>query len=477
MFNAVDAPFQKINSVTHTIKSRKQCYKGMSVTRSIRVILGCMALTALCGCAAHQKAAMPQGAERYRRAAIHEVSEEQLKADGRLIDAVALQETDHLDEALEAYAQLTHDDPSMAVAWYEQGQLLQRRGWSDSALHCIQRAVALQGDNVWYLLALAQSQEMAGDAPGAVATLNRVEALKGVNESLSLHKQRLWEAAGQHDKALKEMESLADAMPQEPRYQAILAEMNMQRKNYRKAKLYYDRILAAAPDNEYIHLQLAEYYKQTGRKAEADSEMVLAFANPRLEAATKLQLLTSFYTEEEFYGSRREVCFRLMETAMRQSDDPSEYAIFYGDMLMRQRRYDEAATQLVMGLQHDSSRYEVWEALLICLGEVPAREEELGDYARRAERLFPMHTLPHYTVAVYARRHSRCDEAIEALEKAVRWGFNKGYLEAETYTLLAECLHLEGRDNEALRCAEHALQLTPKNGTLRLLVDEIKRKQ
>ena len=86
-----------------------------------------------------------------------------------------------------------------------------------------------------------------------------------------------------------------------------------------------------------------------------------------------------------------------------------------------------------------------------------------------------MHTLPHYTAALYARRHGRCDEALEALNKAVRWGFNKGYLESESYSLMADCLHQEGRDDEALRCVEHALQVNPKNAAARLLRNEIQK--
>ena len=445
----------------------------MSATRNKTILLILLALTVV-GCTGH-KSATSKGSDRYRRTPIREVSEEQLKADGRLIDALILQETGHTDEALASYARITHDIPTAAAAWYEQSLLLLKRGWADSALHCARRAVDLQGDNVWYLLNLAQCQERKGDLAAAVATLNRVEAIKGVSENLSFHKQQLWEAVGRPDKALKEIEALADALPQEPHYQAVLAETHMQRKNYKQAKKYYDRILEAAPNDEYIHLQLAEYYKQTGRKAEADSEMVRAFAHPGLDARTKMQLLTSFYTEEEFYGSRRDVCFRLMESVMRQGGDPAEYAVFYGDMLMHQGRYDEAATQLALGLERDSSRYEVWEALLICLSEVPSREEELGTYARRAERLFPMHTLPHYTAALYARRHGRCDLALEALGKAVRWGFNKGYLESECYSLMAECHHLNGNDTEAQRCAEHALQLNPKNGPMLMLMDEIKK--
>ena len=441
------------------------------------MLLQCAAMLTLtvAGCASRKSAAVASDTDRYRRVAIREVDEAQLKADSRLIDALALQETGRTDEALAAYARLTADEPTLAAAWFEQGQLLLQRGWTDSALHCAQRAVALQGKNKWYLMALAQAHTAHGDAAEAVAALDRIEALQGVNEAISLEKHRLWEAVGQHDKAIKEMEKLADALPMEPRYQAMLAQTNMQRGNYKKAKRYYDRILAASPNDEYIHLQLAEYYKRTGKTAEADSEMVKAIAHPGLSTQTKLQLLTSFYTEEEFYGSRSKVCFRLLEEVVRQSNDPSEYAVYYADVLMRRGQYAEAADHLALGLQRDSSRYEVWEAMLVCLGKVPSREDELGDYAHRAERLFPMHTLPHYTAAVYAWRHGRSHEAVEALQKAVRWGFNKGYLEAECYTLLAECLHVEGRDDEALRSAEHALRLNPDNKALKKLIDDIKR--
>lgn len=458
--------------------------------------LAVLAVLLLGGCAGQKATApAPVADGRWRRAPIREVSELQLKADGRLIDALTLQETGHRDEALAAYAALTHDEPATAAAWYGQAVLLLERGWTDSALHCARRAVALQGDNEWYLLALTQAAAQggqrrecietwerlatlkperldycyelsnayvaAGDVTGAIEALNRIERRVGVTEPVSLRKQQLWDAAGKHDKAQHEVEALADAMPREKRYQAILAQRHMQEKNYRKAKQYYDRILAADPDDEYIHLQLAEYYKALNKTAEADSEMVLALSNPRLDTRTKLQLLTSFYTQEEFYGSRRDVCLRLMEQVALQSDDPEATAVFYGDALMRQGRYAEAAGQLELALQHDSSRYEVWEALLISLTEVPEREEALADYARRAEHLFPMHTLPHHLTGLTALRHERYDVAVEALEKAVRWGFNKGYLEAETYGLLAEAYYRSGKYSQAWQTFDRYLTLRP----------------
>lgn len=422
-----------------------------------------VAALATAGCGSH-KAAAP-ATNRYQRPPIHEVTEEQLKLDNRLIDALTLQETGHASEALEAYARLTADAPQLAAAWYGQSQLLLERGWSDSALHCAQHAVALDGTNEWYLLNLSNAHIAVGDLPAAVEALNRVEKRRGVTEAISLQKQRLWEAAGRPDKALKEIEALADALPLEKRYNAIMAEQYMNRKNYKKAKVYYDRVLAADPQDPYIHIQLAEYHKKTGHAAEADSELVRAFENPALDGRTKLQLLASFYTEEEFYNTHSTTAFRLMEQAMKQCDDPSEFALYYGDVLMRQRKYPEAAQQIEIALQRDSSRYEVWEGLLICLSETPDREEDMIAYARRAERLFPMHTLPHFLVGLHERRHERYAEAVEALEKAVKWGFNKGYLEAETRSLIADCYYNAGMYDKAWQAYEQYIALKPDDMT------------
>ncbi|MBP5341348.1 MAG: tetratricopeptide repeat protein [Bacteroidales bacterium] len=469
--------------------------------RSIRNILLLAAALLAAGCGSRRAAVTTAAPSPYERKPITEVTEEQLKEDSQLIDALTLQETGRMDEALTAFARLTAERPQCAAAWYGQGQLLMQRGWTDSALHCTERAVALQGDNVWYLLAMAQCHSRsgnarglvadwerivklqpsvtehyyelsnaylaAGDLEGAVEVLNRLERRVGVTEPVSLQKQRIWEAAGRADKAAKELETLARSLPKEKRYSAILAEQYMKQKKYAKAKQWYDRVLQADPDDEYIHIQLAEYYKETNHPAEADSELVRAFANPKLDTRTKIQLLASFYKEEEFYGSHSQTAFRLLEQTVKESSNPSEYALFYGDVLMRQRRYAEAAQQLEAALKQDSSRYEVWEGLLICLTEVKEREDDMAAYARRAARLFPTHTLPLYLQGFYDLRHERYTEALVPLEQAAKWGFRNGYLEAETRGLMAECYYRTGQYEKAWKAFDQYLTLRPDDiGTL-----------
>lgn len=462
--------------------------------QGIRKILFIIIIGTVAGCGS-PKRATTDARGRYERPPLREVSEEQLKIDGRLIDALALQESGRLDEAMEAFARLTKEEPSCAAAWYEMGRHMMVRRWSDSAEHCLQRAVKLQPDNVWYLKALAQNEAQngngkvltetwerivkvqptvlenyyelsnayieTGNLTKAIEVLNRVERMIGVSEEVSLQKQKLWNATGKPDKALKEVEALADAYPGETRYSAILAESYMQQKDYRKAKSYYDRILKQNPDDPYIHIQLAEYYKAMGNPAEADSEMVRAFSHPALSSRTKLQLLGSFYSEEEFYGSRRETTFRLMDLAMQGCDDSTEFAAFYGNVLMQQEKYAEAAYQFALALQSDSSHYELWEAEMICLTEVEGAEERLADYAARAARLFPMHTLPHYLLALHRYQKKQYDEALTHLSDAMKWGFSKGYLEAECYGLDAECNYEAGHYDKAWKSYERCLTLRP----------------
>lgn len=464
----------------------------MHISRNTYIILLATFLLAACS---GSKPAPKAGL--YERPPIREVTESQLALDGMLIDAIALQESGRTDQALEAYAKLTAKDPACAAAWYEMGQLLIQRRWTDSALACATRAVELQPDNMWYLLALAQVQgqrsdkralirtwerlvalkpdvleyhyELSnahianGDLAAAVEALNRVERKIGVTEPISLQKQRLWQAAGKDDKAAREIERLAESLPGDRRYNAMLAETYMRQRRYDKAKQCYDRILQANPDDPYIHIQLAEYYKATAQPDHADQELLLAFRNKQLDTKTKLQLLSGFYTQEEFFGSHSKTAFRLVDMAMADCQDSSELAAYYGNILMAQKKYAEAARLFEMALGRDSSDYAVWERLLICLTEVPDSDLKINTYARRAAALFPMHTLPHFLLASVALEEKRYSDAMAALDDILRWGFSKGYLEAETHALMAEAAYRNGQYDKCWRAFDRCLELNPDN--------------
>ena len=427
---------------------------------------------------------------RYKRKPMVEVSQEQLDVEGMMTSAKVQQLVGNTADAVEQYYSILKKVPGYGPACYELSGLLN----IDSALAYAQKAVGSDPTNVWYLMRLAEIYGQQHDGKHltetwetivkqhpatldyyyelsnayltdnriakAVEVLDRVEKMVGVTEMVSMQKKRLWEAIGRPDKATVELEKLAEAMPQDGKYSAILAQQYMNQGKYDKAKRHYDHIVEVNPDDEYVHLSLATYYKVKGQEQQAYEELRIGLQNPNIDINSKLGYLVSFYPNEEFFGAGARYAFPLLDLVMGQCEDKSEYALFYGDVLMRQNKYAEAAEQFKTAIARDSSKYEVWEALLICMSET-TDEAGMLDYAGRAQKLFPLHALPYYLQGFSAFQHKQYVEAEQALKSCEKLGFPNGYLEAETYNLLGTCLYDLEKYDEAFGYFDKYLSIQP----------------
>jgi tetratricopeptide (TPR) repeat protein len=459
--------------------------------------MACLVLAAaMAGCKGTQTAAGSAATGKIERKPIVERNEEQLKNETMMIDAKMMEETGRMDEAAQRYAEVLSRDPQNAAAMYELSRLMAARGMADSAIALSRRAMAADRGNVWYALHMAtlyklthRTKEyietwkgivelqpevldyyyelsnaylMDKDLKNALATLNRIERKVGVTEQVSTQKAKLWTAMGRNDKATQEIEALAEAMPQESRYSSILAETYMSQGKYDKAKQCYDRVLQTNPDDEYIHISLAEYYKAVGQPRKAYDELRISMAQKNLSTSNKLHILTNFYTSEEFYGIYSQYTYDLLDVAMRDCDDSTSFAALYGDVLMRKKQYREAAHQFALSLSADSSHYEVWEALLAAEMSAEIDTAQMGDHARRASRLFPLHPLPYYIQSVIEHDNERYERAIEFARRCEQLGFDNGYLEPDTYLMLADCYNRMD-DSRCYEYYEKFLKLYPND--------------
>jgi len=456
------------------------------------IFLIAIAIT-MTGCRSN-KPAVKESNTAFQRPPIVERSDESVRTDAMMIDAKLQQVVGNTEHASLLYRQILTRDPQYDAAYYEMSHILAGVRKLDSALMFAERAIELNDNNVWYKLHCAllyrymernedlikiweriveQNPEVldyyfelsnaylaTGNTSKAIATLNRIEKRVGISEAVSMQKAKLWNSAGESKKAIAEIEALAESMPKETKYNAILAENCMQSGQYSKAKVYYDRILANNPNDEYIHISLAEYYKQTKEPRKAYEELRQGFMQNNLSTDNKIQILSNFYTPEEFYGEYSTYAFDLLNMVMKQSTDNTSYAAFYGDVLMRQQKYSEASQQFALALTADSSHYEVWEALLICLLQDTTSQEQMDNYADRATRLFPLHPLPYIVRAIAAHDRGDYNEAITYALRCEQLGFDNGRLEPETYSLLAECYNRTG-DNRCRTYYKKYLKLRP----------------
>ena len=439
-----------------------------------KYIIGTFAvLLLLQGCKSTNKQAIENS--KYKRKPITEVSQDRLNNDVLLIEAKTQSELGNDKEAARIYHRLLKQDPNYAAAYYEMGGMLYVDGMMDSAAFYTEKAYNLSPKNVWYKLQLSDiykklqrideaakvSEELVAEHPEvleyyyelanvylaakqvekAIGVFNRLEKRVGVSEEVSLQKQRLWEMINKPDKAIKEIEQLAKAYPNDKKYNSILAELFMSKKDYDKAYSYYKKVLETDPNDDYIHISLANYYKLTNQPKKAFEELKLGFANNKLTSKEKTQILTSFYTSEEFYGTYSKYAYELVDMIMVNNPDSLSLSLFYGDVLMRQGKYKEAAYQLNNYLKMDSSEFDIWEALLMCESEIENNDDRLLSLCDRVINLFPTHPLPYYLKGFITYQKNDYKEAIKTLQEGEKWVGSNKHLAPEFWAILGECFY------------------------------------
>ena len=457
-----------------------------------RLFLCCLVSASLAaGCGSGRKA-VPSAAPGDSGAA-SVVDEEMLGMDGLMIDAKIQQEIGNYDEARQRYVDLTNKYPAYAAAYYELGGLMLEQGYADSALLLTQKAVSLDKGNLWYRLQLTEVYDYqhdyrslcgvwedvvamkpevleyyyelsdayikANEGEKAVKALERIESRYGVSEEVSLRQKEIWEAMGRHDMALKEIEQIAKAMPQESKYAAMMAEVYMRKKDYRRAKEYYDQILANHPDDNYIHFSLANYYQVTGDGDKGMEELSLGLKQPGLSCIEKLHVMGSYFGGSELSKSDMHKAEELTEALFEQCPEEGEVTYFYGRLLVFDERYDKAVEVLKHSLTQDSSGYETWELLLVSMDAAGSDRQEMMDYARRAASLFPLHTLPNYLIGMQALMDKDYAQAKKFLTRCESMGFRHGYLEKQTYDLLGDCHYWMGEYDKAWRYFDKSLRI------------------
>lgn len=409
-------------------------------TRNAIYILLIIFLLSSCG---SKKAAVVSSP--YQRQPIVEVTDEELKLDAAQIEGVVQQLVGNDEGAMAQYQKILKMQPTYAPAYYEMGKIYLAKGWLDSALYCTQQAVRYGKGNVWYLVQMASVYErqhdgknlaatweeivkqnpdvveyyynlsnsylLAGDLVASIGALDRVEKRFGVTEDVSLQKQKLWNYAQKPDKARKEIERLSDAMPNEMRYSAILAESYMAEKNYTKALVYYNRVLACAPDDENIHIAMASCYQAMNDLPNTYKHVRLGVLNPSIDCQHRLRYLTEFLRDKTFFTAYSQPCFLLADTVAQTCAGSAEHRLLYGQMLAAQQRYDEAVEQFLKYIAVDNSTYSAWEALLICEHQSPANMEKMLDHALQATELFPLQLLPYYLLAEGYFNLGDCEQA------------------------------------------------------------------
>jgi tetratricopeptide (TPR) repeat protein len=309
-----------------------------------------------------------------------------------------------------------------------------------------------------YLLEMADIHLLQRKPTDALRMYDSIEKRHGVSDEISMQKIRIYQALGREANIRSELQKLFQKFPNETKYWSILAELNMHAKKYSEAFENYQKILSLDPENAYVHLSLADYYKVMNDSVKMFEQLILAFENPKLDVDAKVTLTVPYYN----IPSQKENTYKMLDAVLSaHPEDPKALAL-YADFLQRDDHYLEARNKYRKVIALDASKYPVWEALLYCNFLLLDSTGLLHDSQEALER-FPEQPWVYYMLGTAYHIKKDYEMAMQYLEQAVQLAQSNRSFLLQIYTDLGGIYHY--LENHAKSDANYrkALEIDPNS--------------
>ena len=436
------------------------------------------------------------------RASIIPVIHEELDYlhDSLFLSATSLYLTGKAGDAMDAYLRLLEKDPGNATAAFQIANLLaSQKNFSDAQVYA-ERAAMTDPTNEWFQLLLAQLYKtnhdfaeaakifaklyemrpdkldyaydqanmyvLTGDFLSAVSVYDALQDRLGHTDTWSMQKYKIYMGLGDTESARREIEEISHAIPGQPKYLEMLAQMCMKDKDYKQAYSYLKKVLEIKPDDPYVHVSLVDYYRSTGNFKQAYLSLEQAVQNPLLDFKTKLNLLRAYYTGKNELKPQGDLIeqastlFRLLNQT--HPNEPEGYFDHARFQIMRNNP-QEAILLLKRAIELDSNAIGSWELLLLAANQT-TDTALLMHAGLQASQLFPEQTFPYMYLAIASFLENQLDKAVRYAEICRQRNRNhNAYVEKIALQILGDaCFELD-RIPESLSAYQTLFKLDPND--------------
>ncbi len=387
-------------------------------------------------------------------------------------------------------------DNSNAAAHYELGLVHNYQKNYDQAFDQFKIATDLDPSNYWYKLSYASFLESNGDVNEAIAVfkelteqnpsqielklelsklligqrkyqegieiLNKIEEETGINEEITFLKQKIYLYKNDVDGAANELEHLIQAYPNEIRYYGILSDIYLNNGREDQAYQVFKRMKSVDSSSYMVNLALADYYKKQGDKSAYMNELNMAFSNPEMNIDAKIQYILTNYRidsrNEELKKEGIALCKTLTQT---HPNDAKSHAI-YADFLYFDNQLDLAKQAYFRTIELDSSRFPVWNQLMVILSETN-ENEALIKYGVRAIDLFPNQASSYLMLGFAHAQRNQHEKAVTYFNLGKDLALGNEALKAQFYASLGDSYQTLKQHDKSDQAYDKALEIDPDN--------------
>jgi tetratricopeptide (TPR) repeat protein len=404
----------------------------------------------------------------------------------------------NLNNAADLFAEVIRKDGSNHAAMYELSNIYASQKKYSDALFFARSAYNLDIKNEWYALSLsdilqknhkfeeaaqvleqlskdkpnrvdfyfewASTLVFAGKYSDAIKVYDKMEEKIGVNNELTMQKERLWLQLNKQDKAIAEVQKLIDSNPKDAKAYNMLAELYQKIGNKEKALETYNKILEIDPDNPYVHLSLADYYRNNGNKEKSQQELKLAFSNKELDADTKVSILSSYLAVVELHPEMLEQAIEMSKLLLESNPtEPRAHAI-YGEFLRVDSQYEKSRDEFRTAVKLGAKEFTIIATIL----QLDAQLQDWNSMVIESDSAmatFPDQPLTYFFNGTAKIQKKQYKESVEILNSGLKMVVDNKPLEAGFYASLGEAYNELKKYSESDENYDKALEINPKDAT------------
>ena len=416
------------------------------------------------------------------------------------LEAMTEREKGNATAAFEMLRHCLEINPEASEAYYYLAHYYLGMKQADKALEAFRKASELEPDNVNYLETLAQmylqSQDLKSatetfeklskaepereDVLGmlvqlysedeklyskAIAILNRLEELDGMNERISYSKADLYFKMNNGRAAVAEMKKLADQYPYDLNYRNAYADMLLANDQDKKAFDIYREILKEEPGNSKVLMSLRTYFQANGNTAAADSTTIKILTASNANTDEKIYILRQEVMENENNGGDSTKVLQLFERTIAAKDsDPSIGLLMASYMELKQMPQEEI-NKVLEGVLAKAPDNAAARLQLIAAAWQKKDFDRVVSLCAAARQYNPEEMAFYYYQGVALAQQDKNKEAIETFRNGVGVINDNSSpdIVSDLYAILGDLLHQNGDKREAYAAYDSCLQWKPEN--------------
>lgn len=312
---------------------------------------------------------------------------------------------------------------------------------------------------------LAQLYSRQKDYDKMLDVLNRMEALEGASEDLTLAKMRVYSLQGKKEEEYNELKNMSEKHPNDMNYRVMLGNWLLQNGKPDEAGKLYIEVLQAEPENIMARMSMIDYYRTSGQAMRADSLQEVMLVSPKTPVDGKMALMRQVVADNEKNGADSTLVIDLFKKILKEPQETSDMAQLYAAYLTLKKMPQDSISkvlEMVLAISPDN----VAARLQLIQAEWNKQDfDRVIELSNQALDYSPDELAFYYFLGFAYIQKDDDDSALEVLRRGVSQINDQSNpsLVSDFYAIMGDILHDKGDDKGAYAAYDSCLQWKDDN--------------